>query len=122
MAPGVVNGDVADSHVLDVLNATNDGIATAADTKSHIKDLNENYSTWKHKNSTPYQSPRTALVDRFIDEPRQLRVAVIGGGLAGISAGIMLPAKVPGIKLTIYEKNKDFVSEVPNGDDTRCFA
>ena len=50
------------------------------------------------------------LVDRFIDEPRPLRVAVIGGGLTGILAGILLPAKVPGIELTIYEKNHDFVS------------
>lgn len=49
------------------------------------------------------------LVDRFIDEPRSLRVAVVGGGLTGILAGILLPRKVPGIKLTIYDKNPDFV-------------
>ncbi|KAH8888551.1 FAD/NAD(P)-binding domain-containing protein [Thozetella sp. PMI_491] len=48
------------------------------------------------------------LVERFIDEPRPLRVAVIGGGLSGILAGILLPAKVPAIQLTIYEKNEDF--------------
>ncbi|KAI1491258.1 hypothetical protein F5X96DRAFT_484518 [Biscogniauxia mediterranea] len=47
------------------------------------------------------------LVDRFIDEPRKLRVAVIGAGLAGIIAGVLLPAKVPGIELTILEKNED---------------
>lgn len=50
-----------------------------------------------------------SLVDRFIDEPRPLRVAVVGGGLSGVLAGILLPAKVPGIQLTIYEKNADFV-------------
>lgn len=50
------------------------------------------------------------LVDRFIDEPRALNVAIIGGGLAGILGGILLQAKVPNIKLTIYDKNKDFVS------------
>ncbi|KAJ9145523.1 FAD/NAD(P)-binding domain-containing protein [Pleurostoma richardsiae] len=55
-----------------------------------------------------YPKSRIGLVDRFIDEPRPLRVAVIGGGLAGINAGILLQAKVPGIQLTIYEKNKDF--------------
>lgn len=38
-----------------------------------------------------------------------MRVGVIGAGLAGITAGILLPAKVPGIKLTIYEKNADVV-------------
>ncbi len=57
------------------------------------------------KQTTPLE-----LVDRYIDEPRPLKVAVIGGGLAGILAGVLLPAKVPGIQLTIYEKNRDFVS------------
>jgi hypothetical protein len=59
--------------------------------------------------TSPYYSPRLTLVDRFVDEPRPLRVGVIGAGLAGITAGILLPAKVPGIKLTIYEKNADVV-------------
>jgi hypothetical protein len=47
-----------------------------------------------------------------IDHVRELKVAVIGAGLAGINAGILLPAKVPGIKLIIYEKNEDVVSLV----------
>ncbi|KAI1496944.1 hypothetical protein F5X99DRAFT_47158 [Biscogniauxia marginata] len=47
------------------------------------------------------------LVDRYIDEPRKLRVIVIGAGIAGLIAGVLLPAKVPGIELTIIEKNED---------------
>lgn len=35
---------------------------------------------------------------------------MIGAGISGITAGILLPAKVPGIDLTIYEKNSDVVS------------
>lgn len=35
---------------------------------------------------------------------------MIGAGIAGINAGILLPIKVPGIELTIFEKNKDVVS------------
>ncbi|KAL2889556.1 putative sterigmatocystin biosynthesis monooxygenase stcW [Ceratocystis lukuohia] len=54
-----------------------------------------------------YPQARIPLVDRHIDEPRAVRVAVIGAGLSGILAGALLPAKVPGIKLTIYEKNTD---------------
>ena len=59
----------------------------------------------------PYANAQTKLplIDRYIDEPRQLRVAVIGGGLSGILAGVLLPEKVPGIQLTIYDKNYDFV-------------
>lgn len=45
-----------------------------------------------------------------LDEIRELKVVVIGAGLAGIIAGALLPAKVPGIKLTILEKNADLVS------------
>ncbi|KAK1997676.1 4-hydroxyacetophenone monooxygenase [Colletotrichum falcatum] len=54
-----------------------------------------------------YDDRPIKLVDRYIDEPRELRVAVVGAGLSGVLAGILLPAKVPGIKLTVYEKNAD---------------
>lgn len=55
-----------------------------------------------------YPQSRVNLIDRFVDEPRKIRVVVIGGGLAGILAGCLLPEKVPGIELVIYEKNPDF--------------
>lgn len=54
--------------------------------------------------------PKLELEDRGIDEIRSLRVVVVGAGLSGILAGILLPVKVPGIDLTIYEKNADVVS------------
>lgn len=43
--------------------------------------------------------------ERPVDQHRELKVAVIGGGLSGITAGILLPKKVPNINLTIIEKN-----------------
>ena len=57
-----------------------------------------------------YPKSRISLTERFLDDPRSLRVAVIGGGLAGILAGILLPVKVPRIDLVIYEKSRDVVS------------
>ena len=50
------------------------------------------------------------LPNKPIDEIRKLKVAVIGAGLTGITAGILLPAKVPGVDVTIFEKNADVVS------------
>lgn len=49
------------------------------------------------------------LTEKPIDEIRELKVAIIGAGLSGITAGILLPAKVPGICLTIFDKNSDVV-------------
>lgn len=66
-----------------------------------------------------YANPSRKLIDRYVDEPRQLRVSVIGAGLTGVLSGILLPAKVPGIKLTIYEKNADVVSEPRKARETR---
>ncbi|KAF3481853.1 uncharacterized protein GIQ15_04612 [Arthroderma uncinatum] len=54
-----------------------------------------------------YTLPTISLVDRYADEPRKIRVAVIGAGLSGLIAGVLLPAKVPSIELTIFEKNSD---------------
>ncbi|KAF2756384.1 FAD/NAD(P)-binding domain-containing protein [Pseudovirgaria hyperparasitica] len=45
--------------------------------------------------------------DHHIDDIRPLRAVVIGAGLSGILAGILLPAKVPKLELTIIEKNDD---------------
>ena len=67
-------------------------------------------STQPTRANSAYPQSRITLVDRCIDQPRALKIAVIGGGLAGVLAGILLPAKVPNIELIIYDKNKDFVS------------
>jgi hypothetical protein len=63
-----------------------------------------------------YPTSNIELPDHHIDEVRSLRVTVIGAGLAGILAGILLPAKVPNIQLTILEKNTDVVSEEHAGE------
>jgi hypothetical protein len=60
--------------------------------------------------SSKYPASNLQLEDRHIDQHRSLRVTVIGAGIAGITAAILLPAKVPGIQLTVLEKNNEVVS------------
>ncbi|KAK7540467.1 uncharacterized protein J3D65DRAFT_236167 [Phyllosticta citribraziliensis] len=47
------------------------------------------------------------LEDHPIDEVRPLKVAIVGTGLAGVTAGVILLHKVPKIQLTIIDKNAD---------------
>lgn len=107
MAPGVVNGEHDKPLTPEPPKAAAVNVSSSANDSSQ-KDPQA--SSWHLKTDAPYKSVTTSLVDRYIDEPRPLKVAVIGGGLAGIVAGILLPVKVPGIELTIFEKNSDFVS------------
>ncbi|KAL4895280.1 hypothetical protein BDV59DRAFT_199951 [Aspergillus ambiguus] len=47
------------------------------------------------------------LEEHPIDEVRPIKVGIIGAGLSGITAGALLPAKLPGLDLRIYDKNAD---------------
>lgn len=88
-----------------------DHLSGAAPVKTNMNTATGTAGSEK-QTSLAYPKPRVSLVDRFLDEPRKLRVAVIGGGLSGILSGVLLPEKVPGIELVIYEKNPDFVSSL----------
>ncbi|KAK7221611.1 hypothetical protein V2G26_009614 [Clonostachys chloroleuca] len=48
-----------------------------------------------------------SLEEHPIDQAPSLKVIVVGAGIAGINAAILLPAKVPGLELTIYEREAD---------------
>ncbi|KAF2234419.1 FAD/NAD(P)-binding domain-containing protein [Viridothelium virens] len=48
-----------------------------------------------------------ALEEHSIDATPDLKVAAIGAGISGIVASVLLPIKVPGIQLTVIEKNSD---------------
>ena len=49
------------------------------------------------------------LEQRPIDVPRSLKAIVVGAGISGINAAILLPAKVPGLDLRIFERDTDLV-------------
>ena len=59
-------------------------------------------------NSEPVRPP-FKLEEHPIDEVRPMKVGVIGAGLAGVTAGILLPAKLPGLDLRVWDKNTDVV-------------
>ena len=119
MAPGILedlvgsplgqNGVSKETKILEANNSPSKLPLNNKAPSSNGNGATTNIPTTSVKAST-YPGSGISLVNRFIDEPRSLRVSVIGGGLAGILAGILLPKKVPGIQLRIYEKNKDFVS------------
>ncbi|KAL6689893.1 FAD/NAD(P)-binding domain-containing protein [Trichoderma pleuroticola] len=57
-------------------------------------------------------NPRHPTTHQLPDHPidggfSQVEVVVVGAGIAGILAGVLLPAKVPGVKLRILERNND---------------
>lgn len=69
---------------------------TNGDNQAHLSE--------QYKKGVEFQ-----LEEHPVDQVRQIKVGIIGAGLAGISAGILLPAKLPGLDLRIYEKNADVV-------------
>lgn len=68
----------------------------------------------KSKFKTPLRTifPPLELEEHPIDVTPELKAIVVGAGIAGINAGILLPRKVPGLTLIIYEKTSDVVSQV----------
>ncbi|KAJ6033942.1 hypothetical protein N7499_010106 [Penicillium canescens] len=59
-------------------------------------------------NTSPEEKNSTfQLEEHPVDEVRPIKVGIIGAGLAGITAGVMLPAKLPGLDLQIFDKNAD---------------
>ncbi|PLN84787.1 FAD/NAD(P)-binding domain-containing protein [Aspergillus taichungensis] len=64
-------------------------------------------ATTNGASSNHVQKPSFALEDHPIDRVRPVKVGIIGAGIAGITAGILLPAKLPGLDLRIYDKNPE---------------
>ena len=44
---------------------------------------------------------------RSIDEPRPIRVIVVGAGISGILTAIELQKRMLGLDITVYEKNEE---------------
>ena len=55
------------------------------------------------------QSTEFIIEEHPVDAIRPIKVGVIGAGISGITAGALLPTKVPGLDLRIYDKNSGLV-------------
>jgi hypothetical protein len=53
------------------------------------------------------------LEDHPIDQAPPIKVIVVGAGITGINAAALLPVKVPGLELVIYERSSDVVRTIP---------
>ncbi|KXH64789.1 hypothetical protein CSAL01_10548 [Colletotrichum salicis] len=52
-------------------------------------------------------NPHFLIEEHPIDEHHTIRAIVVGAGISGITAAILLPTKVPNLDLVIYERNDD---------------
>ncbi|KAJ9145015.1 FAD/NAD(P)-binding domain-containing protein [Pleurostoma richardsiae] len=57
--------------------------------------------------TTPPSWHALDLEEHPIDIPKSIKVVVVGAGITGINAAILLPAKVPGIELVVFERDPD---------------
>lgn len=96
----------ATSPVSESSGKTNDGIEFSPALQAELQP--------KYKPKAPLRTifPELIIEEHPIDETPSLRAVVVGAGIAGINAGILLPQKVPGLDLTIYEKTSDVVSRI----------
>ncbi|KAF9894843.1 hypothetical protein FE257_004464 [Aspergillus nanangensis] len=92
-------------------------IDTHQDANIRTKDTTPVFHKLPSTNSTRTQSsgPRTIeppfiLEDHPVDESLSIKAIVVGAGITGITAGVLLPIKVPGLQLQIYERHPDIVS------------
>lgn len=95
-----VSGAVLNGHTIDS-NEIKTAFKTSVSTLSDLKvESNES------KNS----KPKFEIEEHPIDQVRDIRVGIIGAGLSGVTAATLLRAKLPGIDITVYDKNGDVVS------------
>lgn len=94
---------------------------TGAGLNGHTIDSNEIKTAFKtsvsplpdakvESNESTDSKPKFEIEEHPIDQVRDVKVGIIGAGLSGVTAATLLRAKLPGINVTVYDKNGDVVS------------
>lgn len=91
----VLNGHTIDSN--EIKTAFKTSVSPLSDPKVESNDTTE-------------IKPKFEIEEHPIDQVRDIRVGIIGAGLSGVTAATLLRAKLPGINVTVYDKNGDVVS------------
>ncbi|QGA15122.1 hypothetical protein EYB26_002778 [Talaromyces marneffei] len=91
-----VTADIINGHTIDP-----NGIKTAFTSVSPLSDAKV------ESNRTTNSKPKFELEEHPIDQVRDIKVGIIGAGLSGVTAATLLRAKLPGINVTLYDKNGD---------------
>lgn len=95
-----VSGAVLNGHII-----SSNEIKTAF--KTSVSTISDHGA---ESNGTAESKPKFKIEEHHIDQVRDIRVGIIGAGLSGITAATLLRAKLPGINITVYDKNGDVVS------------
>lgn len=90
-------------HVLpeanDVLNQE-----TTKLSNGHTVNVNGVQPSSNGTSATPSPTTGYKLLQRSIDDPRPMKIVVIGAGFSGIIAAIRIPQRVRNVELTVYDK------------------
>ncbi|KAL4745502.1 hypothetical protein BDW72DRAFT_208140 [Aspergillus terricola var. indicus] len=78
------------------------GKAPAVTIEPVIEDKNGNQETLPRTINPPF-----ILEEHPVDERLPIKAIVVGAGITGVTAGVLLPAKVPGLSLAIHERHSD---------------
>lgn len=92
-----VSGAVLNGHAIEIKTAFKASVSPLSDPK--VKS-----------NESKNFKPKFEIEEHPIDQVRDIRVGIIGAGLSGVTAATLLRAKLPGINITVYDKNGDVVS------------
>lgn len=96
--------DVNEKHHTTV---TIEDICSSSDESMKLEDRETRVNPKRDISKEKPQTFTPLISERAVNQPRPLKVIYIGAGISGILAAIKFREAVPGLDLTIYEKNPE---------------
>ena len=89
----------------EVLNNVVNGDSKQAVNGQATNGMDSNQRVTMNGNSTSSEGEAFKIYEQAVENPRPIKVIVIGAGLSGIYCGIRVPERLRNCELKIYEKN-----------------